>query len=274
MNTQTSPDIQLLAQSVSQLSEALAASERRQQALTRGIRWAALSFIVMVAAMVYAGSDYIKAYAASFNPQHWSMAKDNIANSDPKLMGILQSLAGTKELSGALVKVLQSASTIAYAETHEYLACEGRRQLMKKEEADETLCFSKAAVEDLGQYYLDADGKLPTPPGPGSSMEEQVKFSMKMMQGTLMSAGQAIVDGAALVHRLRRDSDLLRHTVNDIGGPSETLSKIEEELHLMNDALRSVPIMAVEMGAMNRQMSVMSYSVGSTMGRMGNIMPW
>ena len=32
--------------------------------------------------------------------------------------------------------------------------------------------------------------------------------------------------------------------------------------------------MAGEMNVMNRQMSVMSYGVGSTMGRMGSIMPW
>jgi hypothetical protein len=49
---------------------------------------------------------------------------------------------------------------------------------------------------------------------------------------------------------------------------------VARELHLMNQALRAVPIMATEMNAMNHQMSVMSYSVGSTMGRMGNIIPW
>ncbi len=105
-------------------------------------------------------------------------------------------------------------------------------------------------------------------------MQDQVAFSMKMMQGTLMSAGQAIVDGAALMHGLRRDSDLLRHTVNDIGGPTEALNDIEYELQRMNAALISVPIMAGEMGNMSHQMSVMGYSMGSTMGRMGNIMPW
>jgi hypothetical protein len=76
------------------------------------------------------------------------------------------------------------------------------------------------------------------------------------------------------VHRLRRDSDLLRHTVNDIGGVKQTLDGIKYELGIMNIALRGVPVMAGEMGVMNRQMSVMSYGVGSTMGRMGNIMPW
>ncbi len=99
-------------------------------------------------------------------------------------------------------------------------------------------------------------------------------YAKKMMQGTLMAAGQAIVDGAALIHRLRRDSDLLRHTVNDIGGVNEALTGIEQELRMMNGALLSVPAMATEMNVMNRQMSIMSHGVGSTMGRMGNMMPW
>ena len=56
------------------------------------------------------------------------------------------------------------------------------------------------------------------------------------------------------------------HTINDIGGVNETLTGIKQELRMMNGALLSVPAMANEMNVMNRQMSVMSYSVGSTMG--------
>lgn len=123
-------------------------------------------------------------------------------------------------------------------------------------------------------YYLGTDGKLPLPPGPESSQRGQTAYATKLMEGTLMAAGQTVVDGAALIHRLRRDSDLLRRTVDDIGGVKEMLQSIQQELHLMNVALISVPAMANEMNVMNRQMSVMSYSVGSTMGRMGNIMPW
>ena len=99
-------------------------------------------------------------------------------------------------------------------------------------------------------------------------------YAQKIMIATLMAGGQTVVDAAALVHRLRRDSDLLRHTVNDIGGVKKTLEGIKNELSTMNMAMRGIPIMAGEMGIMNRQMSIMSYGVGSTMGRMGNIMPW
>ncbi len=271
MTIQTKTDLQLLADSMGQLSAALAASERRHQALARGIRWGALAFIVLVSALMYAGSDWIKVYAAS-NP--WARAEDQIAASPPALGSILQSLAGSTEMQGAMVKIMQSASTIAYQETQAYLACEEKRKLMTPQAQKDTLCYSKAAVEDLGQYYLDEDGHLPQPPGPDASIQEQVAFSMKLMQGTLMSAGQAIVDGAALVHRLRRDSDLVRKTVSDMGGPTAALDGIERELQMMNRALISVPIMAGEMGNMSHQMSVMGYSMGSTMGRMGNIMPW
>jgi hypothetical protein len=48
---------------------------------------------------------------------------------------------------------------------------------------------------------------------------------------------------------------------------------LERELHLMNAAPASVPAMAVQMDLMNRNMATMSYSIGSTMGRMGSWIP-
>ncbi len=273
MTTQPQTDLQQLADTVARLGEAVAAGERRHANTMRGVRWVALAFIVAVSAVVYASSDLIKVYAAQIkNP--WAIAENQIAAAPPTLDSVLQSLMGTKELSGAVVKVMQSAAMIASQETVSYLQCEEKRSLMTASEQANTLCFSRAAVEDLGMYYLDENGKLPQPPGPASTQQQQMAYARKMMQGTLMAAGQAIVDGAALVHRLRRDSDLVRHTVNDVGGLSQALSGIEHELNLMNKALISVPAMATEMNMMNRQMSVMSYSVGSTMGRMGDMMPW
>jgi hypothetical protein len=38
--------------------------------------------------------------------------------------------------------------------------------------------------------------------------------------------------------------------------------------------MASVPAMAAQMDLMNRNMATMSYSMGSTMGRMGKWMPW
>ncbi len=96
----------------------------------------------------------------------------------------------------------------------------------------------------------------------------------EVMEGITMAGGQAIVDAAVLVHRLRRDSDYVRRKIHQVGGPDQVLRGIENELNRLNIAMAAVPAMANEMNVMNRQMSVMSYSVGSTMGRMGSIMPW
>jgi hypothetical protein len=273
MTIQTHTDLQQLTETVTRLSEALAASERRHSAMAQAIRWGALTFIVLVAATAYAASDMVKAYAA--NSFTWDQAQKMIAKENPKLDSILMSFMDSKELTGTIVKVMQSASMLAAHETNSYLACVDERQkLPTQEERDNKLCYSKAAVEDLGMFYLDDNNELPNPPTPDASPQEKMAYNMKMMEGTLMAAGQSIVDGAALIHRLRRDSDLVRNTVNEIGGVSDLLRGIKSELHMMNGMLTSIPAMANEMNVMNRQISVMSYSVGSTMGRMGSVMPW
>lgn len=273
MTVQTHADLQQLTETVTRLSEALAVSDRRHKAMVQAIRWGALTFIVLVGAMAYAASDMVKAYAA--NALTWDQAQQMIAKEDPKLDGILMSFMDSKELTGTLVKVMQSASMLASHETNSYLDCvEERNGLATEEERKNKLCYSRAAVEDLGEFYLDDNNKLPIPPGPDAAPQEKMDYNMKLMEGTLMAAGQSIVDGAVLIHRLRRDSDLLRKTVSEIGGVNALLRGINNELRMMNGMLTSIPAMANEMNVMNRQISVMSYSVGSTMGRMGNIMPW
>ncbi|MEJ2326327.1 MAG: hypothetical protein P8Y25_05660 [Chromatiaceae bacterium] len=273
MTTQPNPDLQQLAETVARLSDALAASERRQIAVARAVRWGALAFTVFVAALLYAGSDMIKAYASQITVT-WDRYEHQLALQPPPLDKILMSLMGSEGMQGALVKVLQSSSMIAGEETQSFLECVKARSRLPEPEKRKKLCFSKTLTEDLGQFFLDDRGELPKPPAPNAGQDEQMAYGQRMMAGTLMAAGQTLVDAAALVHRLRRDSDLLRGTVNDIGGVRKTLEGIRQELWTMNVALRAVPAMAGEMGVMNKQMSVMSYSVGSTMGRMGNIMPW
>jgi hypothetical protein len=70
-----------------------------------------------------------------------------------------------------------------------------------------------------------------------------------------MAMGQVLVDGGTMLHCLRRDSDRLRGVVAS-NGLIQTLSV--------------VPAMANEMHVMNSSMATM----GSTMGKMGNIVPW
>ena len=269
--------LQQLNETVTQLANAVAASERRHAAMSRTVRWGALVFVVFVAAIGYAASDMILAYA---NQQRWwNQIEGGIAHQPPEMVqdptqntvgGILMSLAGTEALDAALVKVLQSAAAIAATEvqsTQGFLDCVNSKPLNPSEKSQGPLCFSKAAVEDLGQYYLDDEGKMPVLEDP-QDKQAVMKYNTKMMEATFMAAGQIVVDSAVLVHRLRRDSDYLRSRAEDPG-----LSGIKNELARLNHVLLAVPAMANEMNVMNHHMATMSYSMGSTMGRMGDIFP-
>lgn len=269
MTAQTQTDsLQQLHETVTQLANALSASERRHAALARTVRWGALAIVTVMVTLAYISSDIFKAYASQVG--FWDQVGKQISAAPPKLDGIMMSLMQTKELDAALVKVMQSASQIATVETPGYVKCAEAR-----ENGDE-LCFASAAVEDLGEYFLDEKGQLPKPPATNDPMNpEYQQYMKKLMEGTFMAAGQTLIDGAVLVHRLRRDSDFLRgKVINQIGGTNELLKGIRDELSHMNGMMMAIPAMATEMNAMNRHMSVMSHGVGSTMGRMGNIMPW
>jgi predicted RND superfamily exporter protein len=82
-----------------------------------------------------------------------------------------------------------------------------------------------------------------------------------------------------LVLRLKQDSDVMRGRLNkEEGSGLEGLENLQKtlgmELNRLNATLAAIPPMVNEMHEMNRQMSIMSYGVGSTMGRMGSIIPW
>jgi hypothetical protein len=270
--------LQQLRETITQLANTVAASERRHTAISRTVRYGALAFVVFVAAVGYAASDMIVAYASQ--QSWWNQIEGKIAHQPPEMVPdpgqntvgkILMSLASTEALDAALVKVLQSAAAIAATEaqsTPTFLECVNSKPLDPSQKSKGPLCFAKAAVEDLGQYYLNDDGKLPVLKDP-QDPQAVMKHNTKMMEATFMAAGQIVVDASVLVHRLRRDSDFLRSKAADPG-----LSGIKDELARLNMVLRAVPVMATEMNVMNRHMGTMSYSMGSTMGRMGNIMPW
>jgi hypothetical protein len=97
--------------------------------------------------------------------------------------------------------------------------------------------------------------------------EAQAEAMARQMTFGAMVA-QTIVNAGLLVNRLREDSNELQKFP---GGP---IGAIKYELELMNRALAAVPAMPTEMNIMNRHMSVMAYGMGSTMGRVGNVMPW
>jgi hypothetical protein len=79
----------------------------------------------------------------------------------------------------------------------------------------------------------------------------------------LKASSNMLVDLGIVMTRVRQDSNAFRQWLAE-GGSERMLGKISGELHFLNASV----------AAMVRDMSVMTYSVGSTMGRAGSWMPW
>jgi len=115
--------------------------------------------------------------------------------------------------------------------------------------------------------------------------------------GTKVTVMDDLVDGLVMIHRLRLDSNSLRkdldiengtglfskENINAMTGIKQALQNIHnalkavpemaEQMKIMNAKMNAMPVMAEEMRLMSANIRVMSYSMGSTMGRMGNFMP-
>lgn len=117
---------------------------------------------------------------------------------------------------------------------------------------------------DVQQYVQDYFTKNDLKP----SAEEQEAYAMQAIMGSVVGT---FVDTVVLMQRIREDSNAFRAYVT---GPEEVLRGVERQLEAMNVAMAAIPPMAAEMNLMNRNMASMSYSMGSTMGRVGSWMPW
>jgi hypothetical protein len=111
------------------------------------------------------------------------------------------------------------------------------------------------------QEYFEEHNLSPSP-------EEQEAYAM---QAVTQSVVETFVDTVVLMQRIRQDSNAFRDYVT---GPEDVLRGVEQQLQVMNGAMASIPPMAAQMDLMNRNMASMTYSMGSTMGRMGKWMPW
>ncbi|MDJ0863144.1 MAG: hypothetical protein QNJ82_13015 [Gammaproteobacteria bacterium] len=306
MTTQISSDLQQLNDTVTRLAETLAASERRYASLASMVRWGAMTLLVLVLAAVYLSSTMMANAFAAAQENWWEKVQKSDARSEPVLgglNGLLMQLGGTKQIDGMIVKLLQNASNIAWREARNQKCRtnfhDHQGKLVRDLEGEPLqVCFSEAAERDLGTYFRNDDGKFPEPPKDeqgnriwhpdpkdypndeaykaalGKYMLVAGPYMQKLMEGTLMAGAQSVVDATVLMHRLRRDSDFLRTRLLQTGRIDKVLDSIGFELETMNQAMRLMPTMAAEMNAMNRNMSVMSYSMGSTAGRMGSMLPW
>lgn len=103
---------------------------------------------------------------------------------------------------------------------------------------------------------------------PDATQEDLDAYAMQRILGSMVGT---FVDTVVLMQRIRQDSNAFRDYIT---GPEDVLRGVEQQLEVMNRAMASIPPMAVQMDLMNRNMASMTHSMGSTMGRMGNWMPW
>ena len=98
----------------------------------------------------------------------------------------------------------------------------------------------------------------------GQSLEQNAALPTDRYQEPLLkAASNTMVDMGVVLTRVRQDSNAFRQWLAS-GGSEKMLGNISSELHFLNASIAN----------MVRDMSVMSYSVGSTMGRASSWMPW
>ena len=278
MTTDRQPQtLEQLTEACGQLALALAASERRRDTLYKRIRWGTAAVVLMMAVGTIISFDKFKPVYAADDGSPESSACNTL---DCQIQPISTFFQMMNELMGGMIQS---------ADVHRYMYQEHSdfRSVANKLETKQRSYAELTGTESLDIMSCNKPSvynQCPSDTGNEQCREvvDAICGDALWMRQTLQErfpalAGQTVVDMALLVRRLRADSDEFRnyldaHNMADRkGGP---IALVADELHLMNQALRAVPIMANEMNAMNHQMSVMSRSVGSTMGRMGSMMPW
>jgi len=272
--------LQQLNETVTQFTAALAASERRHAQTARTIRrgalilatlglaWIGLNTIDVARALDAGSSSGGGGPASACNPmdpatmQTQACAFEQVSSfffmMNELMKGMMTSDDVIKRLADDDPFVHQAS--VPYEKARQNLD-ELRSQVMERSSESES-SISKEDVEAL------------------QNAEQAVANAQRPLQGLVMKdfpkvAGQIVVDFAVLVDRLRKDSNDFRgYLEGRYPRPHSPIGMVASELRLMNSALASVPAMTAQMDLMNRNMASMTYSMGSTMGRMGNWMPW
>jgi len=244
MNQENEDRVGELQQLVRDMGGILAASEQRTQRLEHTLRWALLGTLVAMAlAAGVAIRPFGNAVAQGVMPPSKSV-EEALDRINQNLMPL-----------GMMGQMMQAGIMAAVREA----------QAAQKDPTIQSPLghyTHRYATEYLKTNHIASDQATP-------QLMEQV-YQQAIMEAT----GGILVDAGVLLARLRQDSDYFRRFLDRVGGPNEILSGIQGELHHLNLALASVPSMAANMSAMTQQMGVMSYSVGSTMGKAGSWMPW
>jgi hypothetical protein len=244
MSPESQDPIVALQRLVSEMGIALAVSERHTRRLERGLRWAvlgAVAAVILAAGMAFRPFGNAVAQAAMPPSKSVEEALDRI-NQNLMPLGMM----GQMMQAGVMAAIREAQAAQKDPSIQSPLSRYTRQY----------------AAEYLKVNHIAPDQATP-------QLMEQI-YQQAIMEAT----GGLLVDAGVLLARLRQDSDYFRRFLDRIGGPEEVLIGIQDELHHLNLALASVPVMAANMTAMAQQMGVMTYSVGSTMGKAGSWMPW
>jgi len=256
-----------LQAAVTQLAHTLAQSESRNLRLERMIRWGVLS---MVLAMGFS-------LVILFQPLGHAIAQQAAQPSksaEQAIDRLNENLTGPNSTIGQKGQMMQGMMQVG---TQRAMAeAENIPPLTKADcrpGADLSDAIRQARIgNQLGFYakcFLVQQGiEEPTPKDYGNAV-------MSAVTGTA-------VDMGVLLARIRKDSNLIRNFVVEyVGDSKQLLFGIGKELDTLNTTLESVPMMNANMNTMTLQMGIMaadmnsmSHSMGSTIGRMGNWMPW
>ena len=268
MNARDESQIDELRNLVLQLGNALRLSERRTTRLERSLRWGAVSLLLALAVGL---TIVVKPFGLALAQSGERLPSKSPEEAIDRLTESLTGQGSTLGMMGMMLgNMLDLGVRRAVAEARDVPAvslqdCGPGAQLSPE--------LRQARVTSpLGFYvkcfFVKTRTENPTP-------QDYQQAVMTAITGTAVDLG-------VLVARVRDDSDTIRHFIVDyVGDSKKLLTQIGSELDLLNKTLESVPVMTSNVNTMTHQMGIMtadmdsmSRSMGTTMGRVGNWMPW
>jgi len=268
---------------VTQLGATLAASERRTARLERIIRWGALAGLSIVAItllVLVKPLGYAVAAPDTTSLQQFSKAleqlkpgmgqNDRVVQFLDDMAALVHNLRVVTDESGMMLSAAWGDALLQAQQESQVVAAEVQTCQEIFDPDNQTV--TKLRVNNpLGVFSIGyfCNPKRPDPSGSGhyAPVYEPAKVAElqpdAFMAPLLKATSNMLVDLGIVMTRVRQDSNSFRQWLAE-GGSERMLGQISGELHFLNASI----------AAMVRDMSVMSYSMGSTMGRAGSWMPW
>jgi hypothetical protein len=267
MSTTHNDRIDELQAVLMQLTNSLTLSERRTSRLERIIRWVGLSITLAFGLTLVT---MLQPFGYALEQQAMSPSK-SVEEAIDRLAASLTGEKSTLRMIGQMMfQTLELGTRRAMTEAQQIPA------LTKEHCGPDALLNPEIKTAQINYqlgfyvkcYFVKTNNANP-------SLQDYQQAVMSAVTGTAVDLG-------VLVARVRDDSDLIRNfVVSYVDDSNELLQKIGGELQLLNKTLASVPVMTAnvntmthQMGIMTADMNSMTHSMGSTMGRMGNWIPW